>query len=232
MIRLLSVLLLSTPGVHALGAYEMNTLLSQPIEARLKLFRGAKLEGEKFLRATAFNDKAALQSRWRALTTLGRLDAARFASDLERALTGKEWFMRNAGLIALQTANRDFAVKWSMRLVTDPALVVRTQAVRNLIQLDGRESEALLWREIFSARNFRGRQSLWVRAHMAEALARFGSPGHARAFRRLLLESDERLHKWAVMGLEKTTGFKMTESGEPVEVRRQKWLARLGGESI
>jgi HEAT repeat protein len=231
MIYILSLLVFYAPA-HALSAAEFNAYLAQPIDARIKMFRTAAVEGAEFLRTLAFDAKAPLQSRWRAVTTLGRWDSVHFRPELERALTSKDWFMRNAGLIALQSAPREMSVPWSMRLVVDPALVVRTQAVRNLIQLQARESEDLLWREIFSKRNFRGHESLWVRAHMAEALARFSSPGKAKAFKRLLLEPDARLHKWALLGLENTTGFKMTDPHEPVELRRQKWLARLGQDAI
>ncbi len=206
-------------------------LLNQPIDVRVKQFH--KVEGgEAFLKQTAFDAKAGMQARWRSLTTLGRIDSTRFQPEIERALQSKDWYMRNAALIALQSCKREEAVKWSMKLVTDPALVVRTQAVRNLVRLDAHEAEPLLWREIFSPRNFKGQESLWVRGHMAEALSRFGTPGRAKYFEKLLREPDERLHKWAVAGLEMSTGFKMTTKEEPVEIRRQKWLARLGGEGI
>lgn len=208
--------------------FEMSGYLSQPLDTRVKLFLQAKTEGERYLAHVAFDPKMGLQQRWRAITTMGRMNPTRFQKELERALKSKDWFMRNAALIALQTASHDFAVQQSTALLSDPALVVRTQAVRNLIQLDARETEPRLWREIFSPRNFRGTESLWVRAHMAEALAKFTTPGRAKFFQRLLLEPDERLHKWAVIGLESTTGFKMTDRGEPVVIRRQKWLARLG----
>jgi len=135
-------------------------------------------------------------------------------------------------LIALQSDTRERAVEGSTRLLTDPALVVRTQAVRNLIALNAVESEAVLWREMFSERNFRSGESLWVRGHIAEALAKFTGPGKSRSFQRLLLESDPRLHRWAVLGLEKTTGVKLTDAQESIESRRQKWLSRLGVEDI
>lgn len=220
------------PPVHALGAFELNNLLTEPLPARVREFKRLRSVSYAFLSQASVDAKNSLQMRWRALTTMGRVDPVYFRKDLDHALVSKEWFMRNAALIALQTDDRTRAVAWSARLLGDPALVVRTQAVRNLIQLEARETEPLLWREVFAARNFSGPQSLWVRSFIAEALAKFTSPGHVRDFERLLLERDERLHKWAVLGLENTTGFKLTDKREPLETRRQKWLARLGVEEI
>lgn len=225
MISSIVVFMFTSISAMAVTPMVLNAYLNQPIDERVKLFKACHRECENFLIQTAFDPKAGLQPRWRAVTTLGRMDGARYVSHLERALKSKEWYMRNAALIALQTSAHEIAVRWSMQLLTDPALVVRTQAARNLVRLNARETEPLLWQEIFSKRNFHGRESLWVRAHMAEALAHFATPGTGRLFQKLLLEPDTRLHKWAVMGLENASGFKMTTSSEPTEIRRQKWLA-------
>lgn len=207
-------------------------VLQMPMQNRLQKLQQAKTVGRAFLIEIAFDRKADLKSRWRAITTMGRWDPVGFQKPIDQALKSKEWFMRNSALIALQSDARGRAIRWSRYLVQDPALVVRTQAVRNLIALNAQESEELLWREIFADRNFRNGESLWVRAHMAEALARFANPNRARSFQRLLLESDSRLHRWAIVGLESSTGFKLTTSKESTELRRQLWLSRLGVEEI
>lgn len=209
-----------------------DTWLAKPIEERVTRFREAGTKAYPFLSAMAFNPHATLQMRWRAITTMGRLDSAHFRADLERSLKDQEWFLRNAGLIALLNDDRKHAIQWSIRLLTDPALVVRTQAVRNLIALNASEAEPELWKGIFDRHNFKGKRSLWVRAHMAEALAKFAAPGRAKAFQKLLLDQDERLHKWAIIGLETSTGVQLSDRSEPVQIRRQKWLARLGVEEI
>lgn len=230
----ISVLLIAcfATSAHAATSAELQNILAQPLEQRLSEIKRLKPQAYAFLSQTAFTRTNGLQMRWRALTTMGRVDAIFFRKDIEKALVSTDWFMRNAALIALQTDDRTHAVQWSARLLNDPALVVRTQAVRNLIQFEAREAEPLLWKQIFSPTNFRGKESLWVRVHMAEALAKFTVPGRAKSFQRLLLDPDERLHKWAVLGLENTTGFKMSERGEAVEIRRQKWLTRLGVQEI
>lgn len=211
-----------------------ESLLERPMEKRVKEFEKSGEKGRKFLIATAFDPSEPLATRWRAVTTMGRWDALHFRAELDRALTSGEWFMRNSALIALLNDERTRAVAWSVRMLEDRALVVRTQAVRNLIGLGAVEAEGHLWKQIHAKRNFRGDESLWVRAHIAEALGRLARPGphRARDFQRLLLDPDERLHRWAIMGLEVTTGLKMSDRKEPVEIRRQKWLARIGVEEI
>ena len=229
--RFFLLTLLFLPSLsNAAGGW--TTVLDKPMSARLQEIAKDRAKAYPALVKTAFDESQSLRLRWRALTTMGRADAVYFKKDLERALRGPQWFLRNAALIAILNAPRDTAVKWSMELVKDPALMVRTQAVRNLVGLEAKESEEFLWRELWSSRNFRKKESLWIRAHIAEALARLADRGHQKAFQRLLMDPDPRLHKWAVLGLEKSTGLKLGGSGEAVEVQRQKWLARLGVETI
>lgn len=210
----------------------MDSILDRTVESRVREYRKMGEVGRKYLIATAFDPRMGLTQRWRALTTMGRWDAEVFRPQLEAALRAPEWFMRNAGLIAIQNEKREMAVAWSLRLLDDRALVVRTQAVRNLIDLQADEAEPLLWRRIWDPRNFHKRESLWIRPHIAEALALFARPGRIKDFQRLLMDRDERLHRWAVAGLEKTTGIRLGDERENKEVSRQKWLARLGVQEI
>lgn len=206
----------------------LATMLEHPIDRRAQEFSERGSAGAAYLRATAFDPRANLQARWRAITTMGRMSQNTFRRELDRALSAREWFLRNAALIALQTGDRSRAVSWSQKLLSDPALIVRTQAVRNLIALDARECERELWKALYDRENFKGDASLWVRAHIAEALSRFAGPGRTARFHRMLMDTDSRLHRWAVEGLEASTGMRLTNSREPVTVRREQWLARLG----
>jgi hypothetical protein len=219
-------------GAGAEALVSLESLMERPMEVRVREFAKVGDKVYPFLVRTAFDKNESLLERWRAVTTMGRFDPLRFRPELDKALISPEWFMRNAALIALQTDERARAVAWSIRALEDEALVVRTQAVRNLIELNAREAEPLLWHQVSAKRNFRGKESLWIRTHIAEALARFTGPGRTRHFQKLLQDSDERLHKWAIMGLETSTGMKLSAGKEPIEIHRQKWLARLGTKAI
>jgi hypothetical protein len=219
-------------GAWAEKLVSLESLMERPMDVRVREFAKVGDKVYPFLARTAFDKNESLLERWRAVTTMGRLDPLRFRPDLDKALNSPEWFMRNAALIALQTDERARAVAWSIRALEDNALVVRTQAVRNLIELNAREAEPVLWQEVSAKRNFRGKESLWIRTHIAEALARFATEGRTRYFHKLLQDNDERLHKWAIMGLETSTGMKLSAGKEPTEIHRQKWLARLGSHAI
>lgn len=216
----------------AVNVARFEALLNKPIEERVREFKRQGQPGFEFLKQAAARRDLGMNLRWRAITTMGKIDPIRFRADLEKAMTGPDWFARNAALIAIRNDGRDQSVKWSTKLLGDPALVVRTQAVRNLIDLGARETEPLLWKMLFQKQNFRGGESLWVRAHLAEAVAKFADRSRVKEFRRLLQDEDERLHRWAIIGLENSTGLKITDNSEAIENRRQKWLSRLGGESI
>nr|HMN69394.1 hypothetical protein [Bdellovibrionales bacterium] len=131
---------------HATVSISPEHLLESPIETRVREFKAQGDQGVRSLRAIAFDKKQPLRLRWPALTTIGRWDAIHFRDDLDRALASPDWFMRNAALIALKNDERTRAVAWSMKLLSDPALVIRTQAVRNLIDLSAIEAEPDLWK--------------------------------------------------------------------------------------
>jgi HEAT repeat protein len=210
----------------------LTALLAKPLPERLEAIRKDPKAIYQQLSQAAADENQALQTRWRALTTMGALDYGHFRKDLEKALKSKDWYARNAALIAILNAPRETALKWSMELLKDPSLMVRTQAVRNLVGLQAKEAEGILWAEMWNKHNFRGQESLWIRAHIAEALARMAEPGNPRSFERLIQDPDPRLYKWAIMGLEKRTGFKLSHQQEPIEIQRRKWLAKLGAGAI
>lgn len=229
---ILIALSMASASIWAEPLVSMDSLLEQPMARRLEQFKAQGLKGQEFLKRAAFDPLNPLQIRWRAVTTMGRWDALRFRQELDKALTSRDWFMRNAALIALQNDERARAIAWSVKALDDAALVVRTQAVRNLIELNAVETEPRLWKEVFAQKNFRFGESLWIREHIAEALARFNLPNRSANFHRLLQDEDSRVYKWAIRGLENNVGMKMTATNESLEVRRQKWLSRLGSGAI
>src|SRR5262245_49649160 len=94
----------------------LAALLAKPMPERLKAFRQQPKAAYPLLRETAFDANQNLQIRWRAITSMGALDAGYFLKDLEQALVSKEWFVRNAALIAVLNEPRDLALKWSSKL--------------------------------------------------------------------------------------------------------------------
>lgn len=183
------------------------------------------------LKALAFNRQQALDVRWRSITALGNLSAKSYRWELEEALKSPEWFMRNAALIAIQHDDRDFAIRWSKQLLKDPALVVRTQAIKNLMDLKASAKEEV-WAALFAKSNFRNSKSLWVRNYMVQAMVEWASRADEKRFLRLLMDQDPSIQKWAILGLEKSTGLRLSNPDEPIALQKRKWLAKLSSDQI
>jgi len=205
-------------------------ILMLPLKERL--MRLKTIDGVRDrLRLLAFDTHEGLDVRWRSLTALGTLACKSYRWEIEEALKSKEWFMRNAGLLAILHDERNVAIQWSKKLLHDPALVVRTQAVKNLMELRA-ESRDEIWSGLFAKENFHEARGLWVRGYMAQALALWATRTDEKRFLRLLMENDPVIQHWAVVGLERATGIKMSNADEPIALQKRKWLARLSSDQI
>lgn len=191
--------------------------LRLPLENRIQALRAQPGDPVRRLTQIAFDKKQNLEERWRALTVLPYLDRMRGQIAVEKALESDEWYLRNAGTLALPSLPRDYALEASAKLLLDPALVVRTAAAQNLLKLGGKEKEDLLWQQLNNKLNFKNGQSLWVRRHIAKALAEFAKAGNESRFIAMLEDKDKRLHPEAMRGLERITGQKKRRRGD--------WLA-------
>lgn len=205
-------------------------ILQLPMKERLMRLKEIESIRDR-LRLLAFDHKQTLDVRWRSLTALGSLGARSYRWEIEEALKSKEWFMRNAGLLAVQHDEREVAIRWSKKLLQDSALVVRTQAVKNLIDLKA-EARDEIWSGLWAKNNFHEAKGLWIRNYMAEALVQWARPVDEKRFLRLLMEHDETIQRWAILGLERSTGLKLSTMDEPIALQKRKWLSRLSSDQI
>lgn len=221
----LTVLVCLVISFPALGAVRKDVMqktvanLRLPIDNRIAALKNQGDAGFEALKQLAFDPQQALQVRWRALTMLPRANASKAEAPIEQAAQSSEWFMRNAALVAMPQMNRKFAMKWSEKLLDDPALVVRTAAVQTLLDIRAIEKKDVLFEKLYSAQNFHGGQSLWVRKHIAQALMQMATPGEEQQFAKVLKDKDNSLHPSAIVALNKITGQKIDT--------RDKWLAKL-----
>ena len=166
----------------------------------------ASIPNNRDLASIAFNDSLTVKTRWRALMALAVTEEEKSLVHLERAVRSKDWFMRNAGIIAMNQIDPEKALTWARRMIHDPALVVRTTVVL-VFQKRGQISDIdLLWRELDNEINFKRGESLWIRRHIVTALATLSSPSDVPKFLKLLDDSDQRVRKASVMALESLTG--------------------------
>ena len=168
----------------------------------------------KDLAAIAFNQNLTVKTRWRALMALAITQEEKSLVHLENAVKSRDWFMRNAGLIAMSQIAPEMALSWARRMIRDPALVVRTTAVI-VFQKRGKATDIdLLWSELDNKINFKRGESLWIRHHIVRTLGTLSPPSDISKFIPLLDDADQRVRKASIIALETLTGDKPSYQGQ------------------
>ena len=169
----------------------------------LSLFSQA--ETYKELSVKAFSDTQEMAVRWNSLMQMTKMKKNESVMDLKKALSSKTWYMRNAGLIALDSINPELAYEVAKKQLEDPALVVRSAAVDVLAKNKKKIAEVreLLWKEIHSKRNKNKAKSLWIRPQIGQYLAIDPLPSEREKFLTLADEKDEEVRQIAEKALQK-----------------------------
>lgn len=183
----------------------------------------AALPNNGDLAAIAFNQNLTVKTRWRALMALAITQEEKSLTHLENAVKSRDWFMRDAGLIAMSQIAPEMALSWARRMIHDPALVVRTTAVI-VFQKRGKATDTdLLWNELDNKINFKRGESLWIRHHIVTTLGILSSPSDIPKFIPLLDDSDQRVRKASVTALETLTGEKPSYQGHHLTQKIAYW---------
>lgn len=199
--------------------------LAMPLGNRVLMIRDQGPEGYRNLVKIMEDEKQTVELRWRAVTAIGRIGGAESKPELAKALSSREWYLRNAGLIAMAGIDRSEALVWARKLLSDKALMVRTAAVETIASFRDAESNELLWTKIYAPENYRGKQSLFIRRRIAESLAALEKKGAESRFVRLLEDQDASLHPSAVAALERLTAQKLGKPKDTLSSKRERWLA-------
>lgn len=170
------------------------------------------------------SEKKSMQTRWKALTLAVHLVGEKSLPEVEQALKAPEWFMRNAGLVALQSIDPEKAKARAKGLMKDKALVVRSAAVEVIGNDLDTSTRDLFWDELEASYNFRQKQGLWVRGQILEKLAAHPEKKEIPLFVKALKDKDLKLHSSAIAALERTTQVKLGKSHEGLSEKRQMWI--------
>lgn len=200
-------------------------ILAMPAENRLQIAQSRRVDLLADLEAHCFREEVDFSERWKALVLYAQLAGPRAKSVLDRAVSSKDWFMRNAGLVAYQDVLPQQVVGVAKKLLNDKALVVRSAAIDVLQAHLDSEVRELLWGEIDQPRNFRKKQGLWTRPQILEILAREPQDRELPLFVGYLREKDSTLHLSAMQGLEKLTRRNLGKPNLALSEKRELWLA-------
>lgn len=181
---------------------------------------------------SASNNKLNMYTRWTAL-----VDAAHFAQsnqqpDQLKQISGfsssKDWYMRNASLLALLKLDPVEAVVVAKKLLVDKSLVVRSAAVEVIAQNLTVEHKKILAAELNKPYNFHKKSSLWIRKQIIEKFSRAPDVGDRDFFVKSLFDSDQEISLLSAKALEKITGqrvdgSKLVEKWQTI-VKQNNWL--------
>ncbi len=229
------------PKGHEKGELShVRMILSLPLENRKQAL--ARRYGDRtfvLLKTLLVSPKESMPVRWKALTSLARLYPQKSLSLVQRALRSSPWFLKNAGLIAMEIIDPEQALTWAEHFLNARSLVVRTAAVDMIKRHGAKRYKARLLAKLNAPDSFYRGKSLWIRSHIVSALSVLSEPGEEKLFISFLDDPDERLHIQAILALEKLTGrsFRSSSQGPELVASAQKnkwmdWWAKSGYNGI
>ncbi len=176
----------------------------------------------------ARNTKLPMSARWQALVKAAENANYEQLAQIKEFATNKDWYMRNATLVALSKNNFNHAYEEAGKLLQDKALVVRSAAVDVISSKYNRESRDLLAAELSKPYNFSKKQSLWIRSKIFNIIAVKASADDRSFFTKYLFDSDAKIVKSAVATLERMTDVRFSSKNQVNDwrdyVKKNGWL--------
>ncbi len=126
----------------------------------------------------------------------------------------KDWFMRNASLVALDKSGSDMVYDQAKKLMTDKALVVRSAAADILMRLNNDAVKKIFSTELEKKYNFNGRNSLWIRKQMMTHLIKNPTITERDFYVRYLNDQDPEIAVLSTRALEKITRIRFTAAND------------------
>lgn len=160
--------------------------------------------------------------KWQALMSMTRLNPQKARSHIDQALNSHDWFLKNAGLIALEIIQPEEAVRKASEFLDHPALMLRTASVELIRRRKAKQYKDILWTQLGAKENFRNGKSLWVRYTIAQTLSEFSDHTDQDLFLTLLEDADPRIHSIAIRALQRIQPFQKAKFKKPSMLAREK----------
>lgn len=196
----------------------MNTLTQIVLAVALSMCAVAQADNFASYMRTASDHKQSMNARWGALVKAASQATPQQLDEIRKFSEHKDWYMRNAALVALRQVSLNEARSEARRLVTDKALVVRSAAVDVLTENLMAEDKDLLITELNKPYNFNKKSSLWIRKQIVEKLSAVAAAGDKSFFAKTLFDADKGIAEISVRTLAKLTGQPLDQ-----DISIQKW---------
>ncbi len=151
----------------------------------------------------AKNSALPMSQRWDALIQASELAEGDQIKEVLSFSKNKDWFMRNALLVALDKAGNDLVYDKAKDLVSDKALVVRSAAVDVLNRLESAEVRKLLLDEVNKSYNFVNGKSLWIRSQIMKAMIKKPNSNEMSTYAKLVFDKDIEIAELSSQALER-----------------------------
>lgn len=176
----------------------------------------------------ASDENLGMNKRWSSLISAASLSDSKNIDQIRSFTSNKQWYMRNASLIALFKADPSIAVIEAKKLLKDKALVVRSAAVEVVSKNLTSEHKKVLEEEFMKNYNFHKNSSLWIRKQIIEKLSSTAGRQDRDFFAKNLFDTDKDVSLISAKTLEKITGLSV-EAPDVVEkwkalVKEKNWL--------
>ena len=178
----------------------------------------------------AKNESLPMNQRWAALQKATTLASGEDFLKVVAFTDSKDWFMRNASLVALDKSGSDMVYDQAKKLITDKALVVRSAAADILMRLNNDAVKKIFSAELEKKYNFNGKNSLWIRKQMMSHLVKNPTVSERDFYVKYLDDQDIEIAALSTKALEKITQIRFTAANDrdlvkqwKKAVRQEKW---------
>jgi hypothetical protein len=156
----------------------------------------------------AKNTSLPMSSRWKALLLASENATTQQIPQILEFSKDKDWFMRNATLVALEKMGTDIVYDKAKEMISDKALVVRSASAEILIKLNSVDVRRIFSEELSKKYNFNGSNSLWIRPQMMKFLVEAPTADERGFFVKYLFEKDQQMALFSVEALQKLTSVR------------------------
>ena len=188
----------------------LQQALSLPLNRRNQFFQ-TRPHYFVYLKYIFQDPKSSPTIKWQALMSMTRLNPQKAQPSIDQALNSSDWFLKNAGLIALEILQPESAIRKAVQFLNHPALMLRTASVELLRRRKAKQYKEILWTQLGDPQNFRNGKSLWIRYTIAQTLSEFSDPADHDLFFALLEDKDPRIHSIALRTIQRIKPLKKTK---------------------